>query len=88
MKTFLRLENFKFSEDVEEFKAYEGNKFSYGKKPIGDELFFESFGLLEARGIAEQQISLSEYQGVPAFFQVSTGVQDHHFILNKLIIKY
>ena len=73
MKTFLRLENFKFSEDVEEFKAYEGNKFSYGKKPIGDELFFESVGLLEARGIAEQQISLSEYQGVPTFFQVSTG---------------
>ncbi|MEQ8910618.1 MAG: polysaccharide deacetylase family protein [Vicingaceae bacterium] len=73
IRTFLRLDDFKFSEDEEEFKAFNGAKFSYGKKPFSDELFFEAFGLLESRGISEISLNPKEYQGVPTLFQVSSG---------------
>ena len=70
---FLQLDDYKLTSDSEEFMAYLGPKFSYAKKPIADELFFEAYGLLESRGIKEQSINCLEYQEVKTLFQVSTG---------------
>ncbi len=55
---------------TEKFEAFEGVKFTYGKTPIKDELFFASVNLLFERGISSQQISFLEFNGSKAFFPV------------------
>lgn len=56
--------------NLEEFEAYEGVKFSYGKIPIGEELFFASEQLLFERGIKYYDLSFIEFDSLPAFFPV------------------
>lgn len=56
--------------DAEEFRSYEGPKFSYGKAPLGDELFFASTGLLLQRGIEGQELAFLDFRGSQAFFPV------------------
>jgi hypothetical protein len=59
-----------FTTAVDEFIAHEGHKMSYTNKPLGAELFFQSNTILFEQGINDVEISVSEIEGVPVFFQV------------------
>jgi len=54
--------------DAAEFNAHAGPKLSYTFQPLGDELFFAARNLLFETGIAEQNITVSQWQGLPVFF--------------------
>ncbi len=60
-----------FSNSLEEFISYPGAKISYGKKPLGNELFFQSYGLLEQQGIESTEITVKDWDGTKCFFSVS-----------------
>lgn len=51
------------------FVGHEGKKFSYGDKPLGEETFIWSNGLLSEHGIEDHDIEAIEWEELPAFFQ-------------------
>ncbi|MDC7995974.1 DUF7033 domain-containing protein [Altibacter sp. HG106] len=59
-----------FTSTIEAFIAHTGPKMSYGKHPIGNELFVQSIGLLQQQGIESTEIHVKEWEGVKAFFAV------------------
>ncbi|MGM0634546.1 MAG: DUF7033 domain-containing protein [Bacteroidota bacterium] len=60
-----------FTTKIEDFIAFDGVKFSYGKKQLGKEIFIEESGLLQEQGFTDIDIQLGEWDGVPCFFSVS-----------------
>lgn len=54
--------------NTEEFITYTGAKFSYGKEPLGDEMFFQSSDLLFEKGVNEDIISIKNWEGLPCFY--------------------
>ncbi len=60
-----------FSTALEEFLAFPGPKISYGKKPLGNELFFQSYGLLEQQGIESIDVRVKSWEDTYGFFSVS-----------------
>ena len=60
-----------FSTTLEDFIGYVGPKMSYGKKPMGNELFFQSFGLLEQQGFDTIEITVKKWDDTVGFFPVS-----------------
>ncbi|MBT8256034.1 MAG: hypothetical protein KJO23_05765, partial [Bacteroidia bacterium] len=60
-----------FTTVIESFIAHTGPKISYGKQPIGNELFFQSFGLLEESGIEDLEIQVEKWEEGIGFFPVS-----------------
>lgn len=62
-----------FSTSLEEFIAHQGPKISYGKKSLGNELFFQSYGLLEQQGFESFEISVKKWEDTFGFFAVSTS---------------
>ena len=69
LKELLNVE-YRLTSSKEEFNSFEGAKFSYGKKPIENELFFGSANLLFERGISNIDLLFIESEGNPAFFPV------------------
>lgn len=65
-----------FATSLEEFISYPGEKISYGKKPLGNELFFQSAGLLEQQGVESQDIIVKKWEETIGFFSVpdATGL--------------
>ena len=61
----------KFTNTLEEFISHAGPKLSYGKKPLGNELFLQSYGLLNQQGFESIDISVKEWDDTKCFF--STG---------------
>ncbi len=59
-----------FTTKIESFVAYNGPKLSYGKQPLGGELFFQSVSLLFEKGISEEVVSIKQHEGLPCFFSV------------------
>ncbi|WP_147448335.1 DUF7033 domain-containing protein [Dokdonia sinensis] len=59
-----------FTSKVEEVVAHEGPKISYTQKQLGNELHFKSTDLLFEQGITDASIKVSDWNGVPCFFQV------------------
>lgn len=59
-----------FTVKIESFVAHNGPKFSYGKQPLGKELFFQSVSLLFEKGISEEVVTVKECDGLPCFFSV------------------
>ncbi len=59
------------TDDVQEFENYTGPKLNYSMRQLGEELFIESHGLLQERGISDQEIQIIQWDGLPAFFQTS-----------------
>lgn len=57
--------------NLQEFVAFSGPKFSYGPKPLGKELFFEAHSLLFELGVTEPEIEVQRWQELPVFFKVS-----------------
>lgn len=62
-----------FTSGIEEFIAHGGPKISYGKKPLGNELFFQSFGLLEQQGIEVVDFTVRKWGDTYGFFSVSSS---------------
>lgn len=60
-----------FTTKIEEFIAYQGIKFSYAKKPLGQELFVEAYGLLDEEGFGDFDIKVDNWDETPCFFGVS-----------------
>jgi len=60
----------KITSNEDEFNSFDGPKFSYGKNPLGDELFFGADDILFERGIKYYNLSFLEYESLPAFFPV------------------
>ena len=60
----------KFTNVLEEFISYSGPKLSYGKKPLGNELFIQSYGLLNQQGFDSIDISVREWDDTKCFFLV------------------
>ena len=63
----------RITDSEEDFSAFEGVKFSYSKKKINDELYFQSSSLLFETGIKEQQIHTFNYNDDCCFFDVGGG---------------
>ncbi len=61
----------KFTSKIEEFVAYEGMKFSYGKKRLGNELFFQNVELLLEQGFSDVKIKVLDWEETKCFFSVS-----------------
>ncbi|MCC7301452.1 MAG: polysaccharide deacetylase family protein [Bacteroidia bacterium] len=61
----------RFTTESHEFVLFTGPKFSYAPQPLGDELFFQSRNILTENGINEQNITVTEWEGLKIFF--STG---------------
>lgn len=61
---------YKLTTDQALFQAYEGPKFSYGDKPLQQELFFKSVGLLFEREISSQELKAFVFKDVKAIFPV------------------
>jgi len=60
-----------FTSKIETFIAHDGLKFSYTKQPLGNELFIRSNDLLFKQGIDYLDISVSNWDEVPCFFQTN-----------------
>ena len=62
-----------FTSGIEEFIAHTGPKISYGKKPLGNELFFQSYGLLEQQGLEAIDVAVKKWGATFGFFGVSNN---------------
>ena len=60
-----------FTSVLEEFIGHQGPKISYGKQPLGKELFIQEYGLLAEQGIEDITIHVKQWEGVPTFFATS-----------------
>ena len=61
---------FKLTSDIDFFKAYNGIRISYTRKPIGKEIFFNASGLLFESGVQGQEPGFFLYNKQPAFYPV------------------
>lgn len=59
-----------FTSIIEDFIAHQGPKISYGKQPIGSELFVQAQGLLTEQGIEDLDISVQPWGECIGFFAV------------------
>lgn len=60
-----------FTSVIEIFISHQGPKLSYGRQPMGNELFIHSQGLLTQRGIEAMEIAVQPWRGSIGFFEVS-----------------
>lgn len=60
-----------FTTKIEAFIACDSMKFSYAKKPLGQELFVEAYGLLDEEGFGDFDIKVDHWNDIPCFFRVS-----------------
>lgn len=61
---------YQITTDPEFFRAYNGVKFAYCRQPVNGELYFQACNLLFERGIANYELTFSEFEGLPVFFTV------------------
>ncbi|MCT8338667.1 hypothetical protein MG296_01245 [Flavobacteriaceae bacterium TK19130] len=59
-----------FTSVIEELIAHNGPKMSYGKQPMGNEMFVQSAGLLEQSGVESIEIIVSPWENTIGFFKV------------------
>lgn len=57
-----------FTNTIETFIAHEGAKISYGKNPLGNELFFYAHGLLQFQGIEDIELQVKPWENTICFF--------------------
>lgn len=60
---------FRLTTNPEEFESYDGPKLCYGDSPFADELFICAVPLLFETTIESQNIHVSQYEGLPMFFE-------------------
>ncbi|WP_025743973.1 DUF7033 domain-containing protein [Aquimarina pacifica] len=59
-----------FTAKIEPFIAHDGPKFSYGKQPLGKELYFQSVELLFEHGLSDISIQVLDWEETKCFFEV------------------
>lgn len=59
-----------FTSKIEIFIAHDGPKFSYGKQPLGKELYFQCVNLLFEEGLNDIEIEVLPWEDTTCFFQV------------------
>jgi len=59
-----------FTSVIEEFVSHSGPKLSYGKKPLGNEMFLQSYGLLSQQGFDSIDIMIRNWEETKCFFLV------------------
>ncbi|GAA0724850.1 hypothetical protein GCM10009430_29720 [Aquimarina litoralis] len=59
-----------FTSKIESFIAHDGPKLSYGKQPLGKELYFQSVDLLFEHGFNEVEIQVISWEDTQCFFSV------------------
>lgn len=59
-----------FTYVIKEFISHTGPKLSYGKQPLGNELFLQSHGLLTQQGFESIEINVKEWEETKCFFSV------------------
>ncbi len=64
----LQLE-FGITTNLEEFNAFKGPKICYTENRIGDSLWIKPAGLLHEQGLSEQNIQVSDYEGLKIFYR-------------------
>jgi hypothetical protein len=64
-----------FTSDVSAFVAHSGPKMSYGDVPLGNEFFIAANGLLTEQGVSPVDITVFQWEGMPAFFATSAKSQ-------------
>ncbi len=57
-----------FTSKVEEFVAHDGPKLSYTHKQLGNEMHISAVDLLFEQGIADVDIQVQDWEGIPCFF--------------------
>ncbi len=57
-----------FTSTIETFLAHNGAKVSYGKQPLGNEMFIHSQGLLTQQGFESIDIMIKKWEGTTCFF--------------------
>jgi hypothetical protein len=62
---------FSLTSAVEVFVAHSGPKMSYTDKPLGNEFNMTSHSLLFERGIIDQDLTVYDWQGIPAFYKTN-----------------
>ena len=62
--------NFSITNSKSEFMDFKGYKFSYANAPISKELFFQSNGLLDEKGLENHEIRIFEWDNIKCFFKV------------------
>lgn len=60
-----------FTTAVEKFIAHQGAKISYSKKPLGNEMFFQCHNILFEQGVNDIDISVTNWDDIPIFFQTN-----------------
>ena len=60
----------KLTEDLDKYQSFDGPKFSYHGEEIPGSVNILPHPLLKERGIQHQEIRLTEWKGLPVFFQV------------------
>ena len=60
-----------FTTTIEEFIAYQGPKISYGKQPLGNEVFIYAHGLLTQQGFEDVEISVRPWGETVGFFHAT-----------------
>ena len=60
-----------FTSDVSAFVAHKGPKMSYGDVPLGNEFFIAAHGLLSEQGVDPIDVTVFDWDGLPAFFATS-----------------
>ena len=59
-----------FTSNVDEFQSSDLPKIIYGDKPISDDIFFNSSGLLFEKGINDVELEPFDYEGMRVIFPV------------------
>lgn len=57
--------------DLDTFELHEGPKINYSSQRINDELWIKPFGLLNDKGIENQDIELKNWNNLPIFFKTT-----------------
>lgn len=59
-----------FTSQINEFVSYSGPKISYGKKPLANEFFIKSYGLLNQQGFESIDVMVKQWEDTKCFFSV------------------
>jgi len=68
LRHYFGIDDYRLTEDPDQYKAHEGPKFSYAAARLDKGLHFHAGGLLEQRGVQEQQIETGTHQEVITLF--------------------
>ena len=60
--------HYQITESEEEFNTFNGAKLNYSNNSFSDEIFIESIGLLNEKGINQQEINVKFENEIPIFF--------------------